>query len=193
MARIRAFIAIEVPVGIKRLLREVQDEIRSGDGGGKVRASFVNAANIHLTLKFLGDIEDTGIDGISSGLRAASAAVKPFELTVGKAEIRSRRVLWMPVDGGDKLTGLVKAMEEELALLGYEKDERSFRGHLTLARIKTTGAAKHLEKIITDRDFTINAPFTASGLTLFKSKLTPEGAIYTVLREVNFPSTEETG
>ncbi len=195
MARIRTFIAIEVPDEIKKRLGKIQDVLRSECDRSKGKASFVRAANIHLTLKFLGDIEETATYEISRGLRAAASEIKkPFDLTACKVEIKSGRVLWIPVEGGETLTGLVRAINDELEVLGYERDKRRFRGHLTLARIKTTGTAKKLEEILTKRDFTINATFTAKGLTLFKSELTPEGAIYTALRELkNFPSTEETG
>ena len=151
---------------------------------GDVR--WVRPESIHLMLKFFGDIRDGEVENISTVAGRAAADVGPFELAIGGAgvfpDMKRPRVIWLGMNGDtERLTIFQNGLERALREIGFPGEERPFRPHLTLGRIRRPeglgGLAEALKQAETDAD----TRFTASGLGLFKSELTPQGAIYTRL------------
>src|SRR3990167_10081867 len=130
---IRTFIAIELPAKIIGGLKEIQDELK--DGTNKV--TWVKPENIHLTIKFLGDIEADKIDSIAGLLKSAAAKNRSFDISVkgvgGFPTIDNPRVLWVGIEEGNvNLSALYNNIEDALSAIGFEKEERPFKPHLTL-------------------------------------------------------------
>ncbi|MCX7634579.1 MAG: RNA 2',3'-cyclic phosphodiesterase [Syntrophales bacterium] len=185
---IRAFLAIEPPADIRKALAAVQTALRREITGP---VSWVRPEGIHLTLKFFGNIRREDITAIASVVEGAVAAVPPLKITVGRMGLfpgpRRPRVIWIGT-GGDvaRLTALQGELEKGFQNLGFAAEDRSFRPHLTLARIKPPGLNSEMAKLlIAQRDETLGT-FTASSLILFRSELTPRGAIYTELATFPF-------
>lgn len=181
---VRAFIAIELPSIIAKSLEEIQDNLR--DTTNKI--AWVKPDNIHLTMKFLGNIETDKAHAIEKILKNIVSQISIGKLSVKGVgafpTINNPRVIWVGVEDDKNLLNIYTQLEEGLASLGFKKEERPFKPHLTLGRIKflkdKKGLKERLEKLA-DIKF---ASFIADSLILFKSELTPEGSLYTKLKEV---------
>lgn len=186
--KVRAFLAIDPPDAVIRKIAAIQDALKKSISGS---IGWVRPQGIHLTLKFFGDIDREEI-GIISGVVAGHAAAAPaLKLDIQGLGVfpnaRRPRVLWIGVGGETaKLIGLQQAIDGGLEARGFQRQERPFRAHLTLARIKSPQGLAGIDRMLTENGNESAGSFEAKGLTLFKSELTPQGAIYTVLADFPF-------
>ena len=189
--KLRLFIAIELPSNIIDGLRNVQEELKDKSN----KPSWAKPENIHLTLKFLGDIETNKIDSMVNILEGIAGKSFSFEISVKGVgtfpAAGTPRVIWVGIEENKDMLQLYNNIEEGLAALGFEKERRDFKPHLTLGRIKflndRAGLRRGLEKVAG-----LNlARFAVAGFALFKSTLTPEGAIHTKLKEYTLQATDK--
>ncbi|MBU4372018.1 MAG: RNA 2',3'-cyclic phosphodiesterase [Proteobacteria bacterium] len=189
---IRAFLALDPPEEILREIGRIQDRLRKLIHG---ELRWVRPEGIHLTLKFFGDVPENAVADISAVAGPAAAAVGSFELAIGGTGVfpdpRRPRVVWLGMNGdAERLVTFQQALERALREVGFPPEERPFRPHLTLGRIKSpkglTGLTEALEK---EKTYTAGL-FTASVLSLFQSELTPRGAVYTRLAVYPFTGQE---
>jgi 2'-5' RNA ligase len=179
---LRAFIAVSLPRTIISAMDRLQDDLKAHG----LRVRWVRPENIHLTLKFLDDINPEDVAGIIAAVESAARGQKPLILSaraVGVFPGLSRaRIIWTGLTGQvNALTKLHHALDTGLAKFGFPAEKRRFKGHLTLGRIKGNTDQKKLSRAITAcRDFK-SKPFTADKLILFKSDLQASGAVYTKL------------
>ena len=180
---IRSFLAIDPPEEIRREIGRIQNRLKKMVRGD---VRWVRPESIHLTLKFFGDIRPEVIESLSAVTGRAAAEVGPFKLAIGGTgvfpDMNRPRVIWLGMDGEvEGLASFQMGLERALAEIGFPAEARSFRPHLTLGRIRSpkgpSGLAGALEQAKTDAV----ATFTATGLCMFKSDLTPRGAVYTRL------------
>jgi 2'-5' RNA ligase len=185
LEQIRTFIAIELPDEVKEKISFLQEELREDRGG----ASRVRPKNIHLTLKFLGNIDAEKINSIGNALEKASENVGPLTVTVGGTggfpNLKSPRVLWVGVGESEGLTRLQKNIEEELNKIGFEKERRPFHPHLTLLRVKSMDEGRRLAGLVKEIKSDIEAKFSTDEFILFKSKLGPGGAEHSALKRIS--------
>jgi 2'-5' RNA ligase len=179
---IRAFIAIELPDAVKQFIGDIQNRLRAA----RVNCRWVKPANIHLTLKFLGDVAPDRLDDIHTAMTAAAAGQVPFNLRArgfgGFPNLRRPRVLWIGMDGQtDSLANLQKCLDDSLAEIGFESEKRPFKGHLTLGRAKGRSDAAQFDPIADTINETGSETFQINDIVLFKSVLQPTGAVYTAL------------
>jgi 2'-5' RNA ligase len=182
---IRAFLAIEPPEDILQKISGLQDKLRREISG---RISWTRSQGQHLTLKFFGDISKEDVNNICAAVQKRAISESNLNLKVETLGVfpdaRRPRVLWCGVIGDvEKLITLQKKLDSDFAAIGFPAEDRPFRAHLTLARIKDsrdmTGMNEALKKYGT---FTAGE-FTGDKLFLFQSNLTPQGAVYTKLAE----------
>jgi 2'-5' RNA ligase len=145
----------------------------------------VRPDNIHLTLKFLGEIKDEKSVDVCNIVKEVTGRHKSFELDieqVGHFGGRSARVLWVGMgDGREDLLKLQKDLDEQLASAGWPKEGREFSGHLTLCRIRNPKAGFKLAEISEGyKDLNLGT-LSADSVSVYQSQLTPKGPIYTVL------------
>ena len=183
---IRTFIAFQLPGKIISSIRKVQDGIKSY--GFKIR--WVHPENIHLTLKFLGDIDTVDIEKIGDAVIRTVKGHAPLSLTAKGIgvfpAIKRPRVIWAGITGQiDLLIGLQKILDETLEEIGFPKESRSFKGHLTLGRMKGKIDPKRLVDAIKEFQGFESETFVADKIFLFKSELKPAGAVYTKLMSVS--------
>lgn len=184
---IRSFIAIDLPEALRKDLERLQDRLRAIG----TPVSWVRPEGIHLTLKFLGDIEPATVPLIGRKLAEIAARQSPFRLQPQACgafpTLKQMRVLWVGLNGDvDILRSLQKRIESSLGALGFQPEKRPFRGHLTLGRVKTRKPIPALHKAMLDQqDFRAEA-FDVTGLVLYKSDLSPKGAHYTVVDRAAF-------
>ena len=189
----RTFIAISLPEGIKNTLARLQDELRSSNADVK----WVEPANIHLTLKFLGEVSEDNMSKVRQILSDTVRQNSAFQLTLNSLgsfpKIESPRVIWAGVAQGDKeIQTIVKELEERLDKLGFPREDKPFSSHITLGRTRSGLNQRALAaKLAQLKDyFTKNtAGFTVKEVTLYKSTLTPNGPIYETLAEESLKTT----
>jgi len=187
---IRTFIALELPPAVISLLHKVQQDLKRMN----LRARWVRPGNIHITLKFLGDINPGDIDKIGAAMTAAAIEFPPVTLTVRGIGvfpgIKRPRVIWVGLGGGIRsLLSLQSRLEQELAGAGFPKDKRSFKAHLTLGRIKQSVNPAVIRQMISEYATLSSDEFSCNQVILFKSDLKPSGAVYSKLKQTNLGMT----
>lgn len=180
--KIRAFIAVPLPAHVTEALGRLQAQLKNFG----IRMKYIDPENIHLTLKFLGDIRAVDAGAIGQKLTEAAAGFSPIELSAKGLGvfpgIRKPRVLWAGVAGQTEiLERLQQIVEEAMAGLGFEKENRRFAGHLTLGRFKGGADSLLLADAIRKYGDFESGPFIIKSLELFESTLTPKGPVYAKL------------
>jgi 2'-5' RNA ligase len=183
---VRTFIAFELPPEVIRSLNQLQDALRKC--GLKMR--WVRPENIHLTLKFLGNISPDQIEPVHSAMISAASSKPAPKLSARGIGVfpglKSARVLWVGLSGDlDALTAIQRGLEQRLETIGFSKEDRSFKAHLTLARAKEKVYPETLFSALETCKGFKTGPFTTDMLVLFKSVLEASGAVYTPLRKVS--------
>jgi 2'-5' RNA ligase len=181
----RVFIAIDIDKQIRAGLSRLQKELISKTNFGKSDVKWVEPDNVHLTLKFLGEIKDEQAVDVCNIVKEVAGIHSSFELaveSVGCFGGRSARVLWVGLgEGNDSLLQLQKDLDEQLALAGWPPESREFTGHLTLCRVKNPKAGFKLAEMIKDyKDFKLGT-MSADSVCVYQSQLAPSGPVYTVL------------
>jgi 2'-5' RNA ligase len=187
---IRTFIALELPPAVISLFQEVQQDLKRL----KIRARWVRPENIHLTLKFLGDVNPDDIDKIGTAMACAAIDCLPVTVSVRGIGvfpgIKRPRVIWVGLGGETPaLFALQSRLEQELAGAKFPKDKRSFKAHLTLGRIKRTANPAVIRQMLTNYAKLSSEEFTFNQIILFKSDLKPSGAVYSKLKQTNLGMT----
>ena len=182
---IRSFLAVELPATVQAKIGKVEEDARSTSADVR----WVSPGKIHLTLKFFGNIEESKVDSIAVAIQGPIGAAKPFHLSVRGTgafpNLRNPRVIWIGlVDPEGRLAALQKEVEISLEKIGFEPEDRPFRPHLTLGRVKSNRGKEDLIRIVEGYREEEIGTFQVEKIVLFKSDLTPAGPIYTLLREV---------
>lgn len=185
--KIRTFIAIDLPDAVRQVMAECQEKLRRAGLGLR----WVKPAGIHLTLKFLGDIEREVIAQIHGAMEQAAREAAPFVLKGDGLgvfpDFKRPRVLWMGLSGDmERLVDLQRNLDARLRGLGFAREKRAFKGHLTLGRVKGRLDGNQLRRALQRFEGFGTEAFTAEAVTLFQSDLRPSGAVYTHLAEVRF-------
>lgn len=184
MSVIRAFIAINLSAEIQHRLDEVITTYKQRLAGVSVR--WVPARNIHLTLKFLGDVSVTNLDILQKLLQAEIAGHKPFEISIGGSgafpTLNRPRVLWVGVEAPTELTAVQNGVEGVMSRLGYPLEERPFSPHLTIGRVSRNIAPQDyrlISSVIEKEKIGFLGALCVRSVDLYKSDLKPSGAVYT--------------
>lgn len=180
----RTFVAIELPEAVKGVVEALIRRLR----GYGAQASWVRPENMHLTLRFFGDIADEQTARLAEILVESCREMPPFPLQIRGTGVfpnaRKPSVAWVaaePLDGG--LVGLYNAAENAARAIGLPPDDKAFHPHVTLARIRDARTARSLVEAL-EREAAFDAgAFEVRGMTLFSSELAPKGPIYRVVRE----------
>jgi 2'-5' RNA ligase len=181
---IRTFIAIELPAEVRSGLDGLQQELKALG----LKARWVRPANIHLTLKFLGNIEPAAIEEVGRAMADAAGDCASFTLTVNGLGFfpgkKRPRVIWVGLGGATAvLLNLQRHLADRLATIGFAKEKRPFKAHLTLGRIRQAVHPNILSQAIEGYSDLASPTFSADRIILFKSDLKPSGAVYSHLKE----------
>jgi 2'-5' RNA ligase len=186
----RAFIAIKLPANIQDSLEKIQNQLKSA----LPKVNWVKPTNLHLSLKFLGDISLEQLTFTQQAISRISKTISPFEIkleTLGVfPDCRQARIIWLGTGQiPPELKQLVDQLENALIKTGIPQEQHAFQTHITLARIKgplrPADLEKWFDKIKTDL-LNANLSFTVSGITLFQSVLGPGGSTYSIINEADF-------
>lgn len=144
----RAFIALELSPEIKQVLADYVAPLRALDKG----LSWTNAENVHLTLKFLGDVFESQIENVAAALRETCASFPPIGAEISDSGVfpnaHRPRVLWIGIkENSGKLAELAQRIESECRRLGFEQEARNFTPHLTIGRVKEGESRQRCESL----------------------------------------------
>ena len=185
---LRCFIAIELPDSVKSSLVKLQDELKNC--GADVR--WVNTDNMHLTLKFLGNIKEEIVKKIIDAMKKVCGNYNAFSLEIKGIGTfpgpKSPRVLWLGVENSSILKTLQADIEEEMSGLGFTKEKRGFRSHLTLGRFRSSAGKEKLFSAVKLREKDSFGTMQVNSTLLMQSDLNPGGARHTKISDVPLKS-----
>lgn len=195
MANLRLFVAIEIGDIVKKRFRECQERLKEAGGGIK----WVDVGNIHITLKFLGYVEEKHLSQAKDIIKRSVQGIKPFSLRFkgigGFPRFQRPRVVFIMAEEsvsasggpGDKkmscLATMNSRLEEGFQSLGIEKEDRPYEAHLTLGRVKSPHNVERLVRLMEEYREEPFGEELVSRVLLMHSQLTPQGPIYTRLEE----------
>jgi 2'-5' RNA ligase len=185
MSMLRAFIAVEIPADLQQTVhREIAPLRKTIDS----LVRWVPPHNMHLTLKFLGDVSPSSVDFLRQILRTEAANIPCFDLHLAGLgafpNLRRPRVLYIGIQAPAALDALQHGIESATRRLGYEAEERPFSAHLTLGRVRQNTSAVEQQQVRRAIEGTqVDLPGIArvDSVHLFKSELNPGGSVYTRL------------
>jgi 2'-5' RNA ligase len=185
MNLLRAFIAIEIPLEIREAVYKATTSLQKGIGSA---VRWVPVENLHLTMKFLGDVSPTNVEMLSQMLRAEADLFPCFDLRLhglgSFPNLKRPRVIYIGVQAPATFEGLQRGIESASRKLGYESEERGFSPHLTIGRVRQNAAAAEQQTIRRTLEETrIDSLGTArvDSVHLYKSDLKSAGSVYTRL------------
>jgi 2'-5' RNA ligase len=177
----RAFIALELSDGIKDRLASAQQTLR----GCKARLTCVDPEIIHITVKFLGEVDDKKLRNVMDAL--TPIPFSPFSITAGKVTVNNKKsphTVWCTIDDAGEGERLFLLIEDALAPLGFARETRRFTAHATIARVKSMDPS--LFSALGVLDGNSYGSCRISGMKLKKSTLMPQGPVYEDLLEVKW-------
>jgi 2'-5' RNA ligase len=181
MADLRLFFAVRIPEALNRGIDELSSSLRGrGDG-----VKWVSAQNIHVTLKFLGAVDEHLVGRLSDAVRPAIAGLGEIRLSAGDTGMfpdnRRPKVIWVGLSGDiDLLAAAHDALEGACESLGFPREGRKFSPHLTIGRVRERLSLETLKKIEMNNRVVIG-DMVANEIELIKSDLFPSGPVYTTL------------
>ena len=183
----RAFIAIDLPESVRSFLSKAQEALKLYG----FRVKWVRPQNIHLTLKFLGNTATADSDKIAAAMALAARNCPGVSLAAKGIgvfpNVRRPRVIWAGLNGElEILANLQQTLDAHLADLGFPRETRAFKSHLTLGRVKGKIASDRINAAIDKLKDLESGSFEINQIILFKSELRPSGAVYTQVRRVSF-------
>lgn len=183
----RTFVAIEISEKARRALAKAIDDLK-GDLG---KLAWVKPGNLHLTLKFLGEIDPNDVMAIDSALKTVAKETTPFGYEIEGLGVfpdtHKARVLWAGLRGGKKaLPTLAKRVDTALADLGFKRERRPFSAHITIARIRKPVEAERLEAALARYEGEFFGDEWVESIVLLESTLARGGSIYTPLATFGF-------
>ena len=191
--QLRLFVAVTLPPEVRAALAEVIGRLRAADVPG-VRPVAPEA--VHITLKFLGNVDASRVPDLAAALTAAGDGSAPFRIALqgvgGFPSLDAPRALWAGVsDDAGSLGGLARRVDEACASAGFPREQRPFSPHLTLARMRDTASPSDRRRAgaaLADAGSTLDSAFAVDAFHLIKSTLTPSGPRYESLHVVQLQS-----
>jgi RNA 2',3'-cyclic 3'-phosphodiesterase len=185
MSMLRAFIAVEIPIEIQQRIHRETINLRKGIDS---LIRWVPPQNMHLTLKFLGDVSPNSVEFLKQMLRTEAENISCFDIRLAGLgafpNLKRPRVLYVGIQAPAVLDALVRGIESASRRLGYEPEDRPFSAHLTLGRVRQNVNATEQQQIRRAIDGTqvdLLGSARVDSVHLYKSELNPGGSVYTRL------------
>jgi len=181
---LRCFIAIEIPETIKKSIAAIIDNLKKSD------VKWVSEENIHITLQFLGETEESLIPDIKGALYKILAPYSHFYIKIADVGCfpsgKRPRIIWVGIKESQSLINLYKGVSNEMVKFGYQTEERGFTPHVTIGRVKSNRNMRELLSRLDELKVTDFPDFEVQDIKLMKSELKPSGAKYYSLAEIPF-------
>ncbi|MCQ1539105.1 RNA 2',3'-cyclic phosphodiesterase [Methanocalculus taiwanensis] len=176
---VRAFVAIDLVASLREAFSLVQEPLKTCSG----RLAIVDPSLLHITLKFLGEVPADQVRGVGEVLHSVESS--PFTLRIcgiSSNNPKRPRVIWAVVEDGGRTGALANEIDAALEPLGFSREKRPFRPHITLARVKEYHP--DIPVAIDSLSDWVCGEMEVAGFVLKKSTLTPRGPIYETITEV---------
>lgn len=185
MANVRTFIAVLLTADLKKTIGQIQQKFIEA----APEVKWVAEENFHVTLKFLGDVDEDRLGEIYAALEQAVSAEEAFSMQVGGAgcfpNTRNPRVVWIGLQSGvEPLSRIAAKIESELEPLGFPKEGRKFSAHITIGRARPDRPARGLASAIQEAEIGELGEIAVDSVAVMKSDLRREGPIYSVLKQI---------
>ena len=183
MPRVRTFIAVDPGKAVRDRLVAFQEKLQRE--GADVK--WVGPENLHVTLLFLGEVDERQVPAVCQTVSTALKEIEPFELSIERTgcfpNMRRPRILWVGVGKGrQELVAVHDALEKPLLQLGcYRREERGYTPHITLGRIRNEGAGATLSGVLQKHQAFSAGEGLVTSVHVMSSDLTSEGPLYTVM------------
>jgi len=182
----RTFIAVGISSGVRERIARIQAEFRKGNPDVK----WVEPENLHLTLKFLGEVSEEKISGVIEKTRMAAYGISNFMVHLSGfgsfPNLKFPRVVWIGIkEGSEELKNLSTRIEENLSQLGFAKEKREFSAHLTIGRVRSPREKGKLVKKIEELERSEVGEFSVDRVLVMESQLSSQGPTYRIIEEVN--------
>lgn len=188
----RLFVALSIPLDVRENLAALIQNLRRADA----QPRWVNSENLHVTLKFIGEVESEKVPAICEALAAIRVA-QPVKIEFRNVGFfpnpRRPSVVWIGIEGPPSLAVLAAEVNRVLASIAIPREEKPFVPHLTIARFKENRLSPALQAEIEEWNDHNYGSFTTREIHLIESRLKSSGAEYTTLRSFPFESKESQG
>ncbi|MBU5574861.1 MAG: RNA 2',3'-cyclic phosphodiesterase [Candidatus Aenigmatarchaeota archaeon] len=173
----RLFIGINIPENIKKKILEIQEKLKDAD------IKLVEPENLHICLKFLGEVDENQIENIKKSIDNVCNNYKSFEIRLNKLNFFPNenfiRVVFIELENPWIIKSMMELLDTELNKYGFEKEKRDYIPHITLGRVKNIKNKENFLKIT--KNIKINEIININEIKLFSSKLTQKGPIYSII------------
>jgi 2'-5' RNA ligase len=192
--RIRTFIAVETPTSIRQRIEELQQSLAPHAEGVK----WVDSEIVHLTIKFLGEVDERDIYDVCKRVKEVAGAWTAFECSVARAgafpNASRPRVIWAGVaQGTTELSEIHDALDDVLGELGYPRENRAFTPHFTIGRVRRTSPNPKLRAAVDSRADWQAGSFRVTEILVMASDLSSDGPTYSVMGRARLAATESSG
>lgn len=182
---VRTFIAVVLPQNVKQAIGSVESQLRKS----APRVRWVPPENLHITLKFLGNVDSERLPDVEAAVRAAVSELEPFRINFKGAGAfpnqRSPRVIWIGVEGDvSLLMEAAERVDKELVRIGFEAEVRPFKGHVTIGRCRDDKDGVGLTDALKSIGVLELGYMVVDNIVVMKSELRPEGPIYSEIAEI---------
>jgi len=191
---LRSFVAVEIPTGMQSALAQCTAPLQKALPKPLIR--WVAPQNVHLTLKFLGDVSSANLERLAEALKVEAIAHETFTMSVGGLGAfptpRRARIIWIGLEAPPALMALLRSVESVAARLGYPLENHPFSPHLTIGRVGQNVSATDLQRIRAALEGMVVGPLgtvRVEAVHIFKSDLKPGGPVYTHLYTLPMKST----
>ena len=170
----RLFVAIPIPSPVRDAVTALVDGVRGASDPAVRDVRWVRLDGLHLTIRFLGPTEEEHVADVASAVDRTAGAVSPFDVVIAGGgafpSVARPRALWLGVaEGATDLAAAAAALDDALAEVGWTRDERPYRAHLTLARSDGVRSGPAVARRLIDAAAAVREPFRAESLVLFES------------------------
>jgi len=185
MATVRTFVAIMLDGSLHRTLTEVVERFASS----KASVKWVAPENTHVTLKFLGNVDEERLTEVYEACERAADGIGPIDLEMKAVGcfpgMKRPRVVWLGIEKGEEhVRELQQRVESELERMGFAREERTFTAHLTIGRVKGRKGISNLCRLLEEERNVFIGLMRAEKISIMKSKTLPTGPIYTELKAI---------
>lgn len=189
METIRSFLAVRLELETARRLAEIQRQLKPRCEEWDIKVAWVPPPNMHVTIRFLGQVEMPMLLALEDMLKPILSRLGPFEVEVaGLGAFENPRVIWVGLrDGVDRLIECYKTISDCLVEAGFPKDDKPFKSHVTLGRVKG-GQIDALESCLIEKD-EVWGKMMVGSLYCYRSDLKPTGAEYDAIWQLPFPGS----
>ena len=185
MAAVRTFVAITLHGSLHNTLSEIVSKLSSANA----KVKWVKPENVHLTLKFLGNVEEERLPEVFSACERAAEGVSPIDLEMRALgcfpDTKSPRIVWLGIERGvEAVKRLQERVENEFTAVGFSREEKAFKAHLTIGRVKGKQGMSRLCRLLEEERNIFVGVMHAEKISVMKSKTLPAGPVYSEMKAI---------